>query len=38
MAAILLALFEGNYAAIFVTAVVFVFGSALCVLPIRSVR
>jgi MFS family permease len=38
MAAILLGLFDGNYAAIFVAAVIFVFGSALCVLPIRSVR
>lgn len=38
MAAILLSLFDGNYAAIFIAAVVFVFASALCVLPIRSVR
>jgi MFS family permease len=38
MAAILLGLFGGNYAAIFVAAVIFVFASALCVLPIRSVR
>lgn len=38
MAAVLLALFDGSYAAIFVAAVIFVFGSALCVLPIRSVR
>ena len=38
MAAILLNAFDGNYAAIFWAAVVFVFTSALCVLPIRSVR
>ena len=38
MAAVLLGLFGGDYRVIFVTAVVFVFASALCVLPIRSVR
>ncbi|WP_240339039.1 MFS transporter [Novosphingobium sp. BW1] len=38
MAAVLLGIFAGDYRAIFVTAIVFVFGSALCVLPIRSVR
>ncbi|MBB3872444.1 MFS transporter [Brevundimonas mediterranea] len=38
MAAILLNVFGGNYAAIFIAAVIFVFGSAFCVLPIKSVR
>jgi MFS family permease len=38
MAAVLLGLFDGDYAVIFVAAVLFVFSSALCVLPIRSVR
>jgi MFS family permease len=38
MAAVLLGIFGGNYATIFIAAVIFVFGSALCVLPIRSVR
>lgn len=38
MAAILLNLFANDYSVIFGAAVVFVFGSALCVLPIRSVR
>lgn len=38
MAAALLAMFGGDYRVIFWSAVVFVFGSALCVLPIRSVR
>ena len=38
MAAVLLGVFGGNYATIFIAAVIFVFGSALCVLPIRSVR
>ncbi|MGF7153701.1 MFS transporter [Novosphingobium gossypii] len=38
MAAVLLSLSGGDYRAIFIAAVVFVFGSALCVLPIRSVR
>lgn len=38
MAAVLLNLFDGDYRTIFWAAVVFVFGSALCVLPIKSVR
>ena len=38
LAAILRNLFGGNYAVIFIAAVIFVFGSALCVAPIRSVR
>lgn len=38
MAAILLNLFANDYSAIFWAAVVFVFGSALCIVPIRSVR
>ncbi len=38
MAAILLGLFDNDYRAIFTAAMLFVFGSALCVLPIRSVR
>jgi len=38
MAAVLLHLFDNNYAAIFVAAIVFVFGSALCVAPIKGVR
>jgi MFS family permease len=38
MAAILLNLFAYNYQVIFWAALVFVFGSALCVIPIRSVR
>jgi MFS family permease len=38
MAAILLNVFNGNYAAIFVAAIVFVFASAFCIAPIRSVR
>jgi len=38
MAAVLLNVFDGNYAAIFIAAIVFVFSSALCVAPIRSVR
>jgi len=38
MAAILLNLFHGDYTAIFIAAVIFVFGSAFCVLPIKSVR
>jgi MFS family permease len=38
MAAILLGLFDNDYRAIFIAALLFVFGSALCVLPIRSVR
>ncbi|WP_285019934.1 MFS transporter [Novosphingobium sp. fls2-241-R2A-195] len=38
MAAALLGVFGGDYRAIFIAAVVFVFASALCVLPIRSVR
>lgn len=38
MAAILLNLFDGDYTAIFVAAVAFVFGSAFCVMPIKSVR
>lgn len=38
MAAILLNLFANNYSAIFWAAVIFVFASALCVMPIRSVR
>lgn len=38
MAAVLLGIFDGNYRAILWAALVFVFASALCVLPIRSVR
>lgn len=38
MAAVLLSLSGNDYRTIFFAAVVFVFGSALCVLPIRSVR
>ena len=38
MAAILLNLFHGDYTAIFIAAVIFVFGSAFCVIPIKSVR
>lgn len=38
MAAILLNLFGGDYAVIFIAAVIFVFISAFCILPIRSVR
>jgi len=38
MAAVLLHLFGNNYAAIFIAAIVFVFGSALCVAPIKGVR
>lgn len=38
MAAVLLNIFDGDYRTIFWAAVVFVFGSALCVLPIKSVR
>ena len=38
MAAVLLGLFANDYSVIFWAAVIFVFGSALCVLPIRSVR
>lgn len=38
MAAVLLTVFSGDYRAIFITALFFVFASALCVLPIRSVR
>ncbi|MFD1786303.1 MFS transporter [Sphingomonas floccifaciens] len=38
MAATLLGMTGGDYRAIFIAAIVFVFGSALCVLPIRSVR
>lgn len=38
MAAILLNVFDGNYAAIFIAAIIFVFGSAFCIAPIRSVR
>lgn len=38
MAAILLNLFANDYSVIFWAAVVFVFGSAFCVMPIRSVR
>lgn len=38
MAAGLLHLFANDYRAIFWAAVIFVFGSALCVLPIRGVR
>ncbi|WP_454716592.1 MFS transporter [Caulobacter segnis] len=38
MAAVLLHLFDNNYAAIFVAAIVFVFASALCVAPIKGVR
>ena len=38
MAAVLLNVFDGNYAAIFVAAIIFVFASAFCIAPIRSVR
>ncbi len=38
MAAVLLNVFDGNYAAIFIAAIIFVFSSALCVAPIRAVR
>ncbi|MGF7147986.1 MFS family permease [Sphingomonas zeicaulis] len=38
MAAVLLSLSGGDYRTIFWAAVLFVFGSALCVLPIKSVR
>lgn len=38
MAAILLNMFGHNYAVLFIAAIIFVFGSSLCVLPIRSVR
>lgn len=38
MALALLNIFNNDYRAIFVAAVIFVFGSALCVIPIRSVR
>ena len=38
MAAILLSAFGNDYRTIFWAAVVFVFGSALCVFPIKSVR
>lgn len=38
MAAVLLSLSGGDYRTIFCAAVLFVFGSALCVLPIKSVR
>jgi MFS family permease len=38
MAAVLLTVFSGDYRAIFITALFFVFASALCVLPIKSVR
>ena len=38
MAAALLGLTGGDYRVIFAAAIVFVFGSALCVLPIQSVR
>ena len=38
MAAILLGLFANDYRVIFWAAIIFVFGSALCVLPIRGVR
>lgn len=38
LAALLLAVSGGNYSVIFWAAMVFVFTSALCVLPIRSVR
>ena len=38
MALALLSAFDNDYRAIFWAAIVFVFGSALCVLPIRSVR
>lgn len=38
MAALLLNIFDNDYRTIFWAAVVFVFGSALCVLPIRSVK
>jgi MFS family permease len=38
MAALLLKAFDGNYAVIFIAAVLFTFASAFCVIPIRSVR
>ncbi|MDC7684151.1 MFS transporter [Asticcacaulis sp. BYS171W] len=38
MAAVLLNLSGNNYAVLFVAAIIFVFGSSLCVLPIRSVK
>lgn len=38
MAAVLLHLFDNNYAAIFVAAILFVFSSAFLVAPIKSVR
>jgi MFS family permease len=38
MAAVLLNLFDHNYAAIFIAAIVFVFASAFLVAPIKSVR
>ncbi|WP_336969238.1 MFS transporter [Sphingobium aromaticiconvertens] len=38
MAALLLGLFDNDYRTIFVAALIFVFGSALCILPIKSVR
>ncbi|HWU14527.1 MAG TPA: MFS transporter [Caulobacter sp.] len=38
MAAVLLHLFDDNYAAIFIAAILFVFSSAFLVAPIRSVR
>jgi MFS family permease len=38
MAAVLLHLFDNNYAAIFIVAIVFVFSSALLVAPIKAVR
>ncbi len=38
MAAALLGLFDGDYRVIFGAAIIFVFGSALSVLPIKSVR
>lgn len=38
MAAVLLNIFANDYRAIFWAAVIFVFGSALCVIPIKSVR
>jgi hypothetical protein len=38
MAAVLLHLFDNNYAAIFIAAILFVFSSAFLVAPIKSVR
>jgi MFS family permease len=38
MAAVLLHLFDNNYAAIFIVAILFVFSSAFLVAPIKSVR